>query len=149
MSLEAKLLEDMKAAMKAGDKIRLETIRGLRAQIKNAQIEAGKELTDDEIIRVLQSAAKKRKESIELFRAGGREDQAEVEAQELKIIESYLPRQMSAEEIAQLVNEAIQEVQATSMKDLGKVMGAIMPKVKGKADGKLVQQIVREKLSSL
>lgn len=149
MSIEKQLLEDMKAAMKSGDKVRLETIRGLRAQLKNAQIEKGGELTDDEVQQVLNTAAKKRKEAIEQYRSLGREDRANIEAQELEIIESYLPAQMASAEIAALVEVTIARVNAASIKDLGKVMGAIMPQVKGKADGKLVQQIVREKLSAL
>ncbi|RMF58262.1 MAG: GatB/YqeY domain-containing protein [Calditrichaeota bacterium] len=149
MGLEKRLMDDMKEALKAGDKLRLETIRSLRAQIKNAQIAAGKELSEEELIQVLMSAAKKRKESIEQFKAVGREDRAEEESRELEIIESYLPKQMTAEEIQALVEQVITEVGASSPKDLGKVMGAIMPRVKGKADGKLVQQIVREKLNSL
>ena len=149
MSLEKKLLEDMKSAMKGGDKIRLETIRGVRAQIKNAQIEKGGELNEEQIIQVLMSAAKKRKEAIEQYSAGGRQDRADLEAQELKIIESYLPEQMGAEEIAGMVDETIREVEAVSIKDMGKVMGAIMAKVKGKADGNIVQKLVREKLAKL
>lgn len=149
MSIEKKLMEDMKSAMKEQDKIRLETIRGVRAQLKNAQIEVGRELTEEEVIQVLMNAAKKRKEAIEQYQALGREDRAATETQELKIIESYLPEQLSAEKIARIVDEVIREVNAGSMKDMGKVMGAIMPKVKGKADGKIVQQVVREKLSAL
>ncbi len=149
MSLEKQLTEDLKAAMKARDKIRLETIRGLKSQLKNRQIEKGEALTDDDAIKVLSNAAKKRKEAIEQFKSLGREDRAETESQELKIIESYLPEQMSEAEIARHVNAVIQEVNAASMKDMGKVMGAVMPRVKGKADGKLVQQIVRETLNSL
>ncbi len=146
--LEKQLLEDMKAAMKSGDKLRLETIRGLRAQLKNAEIEKGAPLTDEDVIQVLMRAAKKRKESIEQFKAVGREDRAQEEAEELKIIESYLPRQMDEAEIAALVEKVIAEVGATSPKDMGKVMGKIMPQVKGRADGKMVQQIVRQKLAS-
>lgn len=149
MSLEKKLVEDMKAAMKGQDKIRLETIRGLRSQLKNAQIDKRRELNEEEMIQVLMNAAKKRKEAIEQYKAVGREDRAEIENQELKIIETYLPEQMSEEEIAQLVDETLIEVSATSMKDMGRVMGAIMPRVKGKADGKLVQQVVKEKLTGL
>ncbi|NOX37157.1 MAG: GatB/YqeY domain-containing protein [Calditrichaeota bacterium] len=149
MSLEKQLLEDMKAAMKSGDKLRLETIRSLRAQLKNAQIEKGGELSEEEQIQVLMKAAKKRKESIEQFRAVGREDRAQIEAQELAIIEAYLPQQMSEDEISRLVDQIIQEVGATSPRDMGRVMGTIMPKVKGRADGKLVQQIVKDKLSRL
>jgi len=149
VSLEKQLLEDMKAAMKSGDKLRLETIRSLRAQLKNAQIEKGGELSEEEQIQVLMKAAKKRKESIEQFRAVGREDRAQIEAQELAIIEAYLPQQMSEDEISRLVDQIIQEVGATSPRDMGRVMGTIMPKVKGRADGKLVQQIVKDKLSRL
>lgn len=149
MSLEQQLLEDMKAAMKSRDKVRLETIRGLRAQMKNFQIEKGEALTDEDVQRVLSNAAKKCKEAIEQFNSLGREERAEEETQELKIIESYLPEQMSKEEIAGHVNAVIQEVNAASIKDMGKVMGAVMAKVKGKADGKLVQQVVRETLNSL
>jgi len=149
MSLEKKLLEDMKSALKGGDKIRLETIRGVRAQIKNAQIDKGGELSEEELIQVLMSAAKKRKEAIEQYAAGGRQDLVDLESQELKIIESYLPEQMGADEIARIADEVIKEVNAASVKDMGKVMGAIMPKVKGKADGKIVQQVVREKLAKL
>ncbi len=146
--LEKQLLEDMKAAMKSGDKLRLETIRGLRAQLKNAEIDKGAPLTDDDVIQVLMRAAKKRKESIEQFKAVGREDRAAEEAQELKIIEGYLPKQMDEAEIAALVDKVIAEVGAASPRDMGKVMGKVMPQVKGRADGKLVQQIVRQKLAS-
>ncbi len=149
MNLEKRLLQDMKAAMKAGDKLRLETIRSLRAQLKNAQIEKGGELTEAEQIQVLMKAAKKRKESIEQFRAVGREDRAEVEAQELALIEAYLPPQMTPQEIARLVDQVIQQVHAAGPKDMGRVMGALMPRVKGRAEGKLVQQIVKDKLAKL
>ncbi len=149
MSIEKQLLEDMKTAMKAGDKVRLETIRGLRAQLKNAQIEKGGELADDEVQQVLNNAAKKRKEAIEQYRALGRQERADMEARELEIIESYLPAQMTPEEIAAVVESTIARVKPESIKDLGKVMGALMPQLKGKADGKLVQQIVREKLAAL
>lgn len=149
MSLEQQLMEDMKAALKAGDRIRLETIRGLRAQLKNAQIEKGESLTEEDVIRVLMNAAKKRKEAIEQYRSLGKEDRAAEEEQELRIIQSYLPEQMSEEELARLIEDVVREVGATSIKDMGKVMGAIMPRVKGKADGKVVQQMVRTKLTSL
>ncbi len=148
MSLQDRLVQDMKSALKAGEKVRLETIRGLRGQIKNAQIAKGDELTDEEVLHVLMQAAKKRKESIEQFNAVGREDRAREEQEELTVIESYLPEQMSEAEITDLVKTAIAETGAESVKDMGKVMGAIMPKVKGKADGKVVQQIVRKLLGS-
>ena len=149
MSIQGKLMEDMKVAMKAGDKIRLETIRGLRSQFKNVEIDKGRSLTDDEEIQVLMNAAKKRKESIEQFRSVNRVDRAAEEEKELEIIQEYLPEQMSQEEIAELVNQVIQEVGATSPGDMGKVMGKTMSQVKGRAEGKLVKKIVQEKLDTL
>lgn len=149
MHLDHELLEDMKRSMKARDKIRVETIRGLRSQIKNAQIMKGEELSEEEAVQVLSNAAKKRKESIEQFNAVGRKDRADIEQKEFNIIHEYLPKQMDEKQIGKLVNEVFEEVKPSSMKDMGKVMSSIMPKVKGKADGKVVQQIVRDKLSSL
>lgn len=149
MDLQKKLIEDMKVAMKSGDKLRLETIRSIRAQLKNAQIEKGRELTEEEELEVLQRVAKKRKESIEQFKAVGREDRAEIEAKELEIIQSYMPAQLSEEELEKLVDAVIAEVGASNIKDLGKVMKTIMPQVKGRADGKIVQQMVRNKLSRM
>ena len=149
MTIQERLLEDMKTAMKASNKVRLETIRGLRAQLKNREIDLGRPLTEDDVIQVLMNAAKKRKESIEQFLAVNRHDRAEIEKKELEIIQEYLPEQMSEAEIANLADEIIKTVKAQSMKDMGKVMGQIMPKVKGRVDGRLVQQIVTKKLSSL
>jgi uncharacterized protein YqeY len=149
MGIQPKLLDDMKAAMKAGDKLRLETIRGIRAQMKNSEIDKGQPLTDDDEIQVLLSAAKRRRESIEQFRLGNRLDRAAEEEKELEIIKEYLPQQMSEEEISTLVNQIVQEVNASSSSDMGKVMGKLMPQVKGRADGKTVQRIVQQKLASL
>jgi hypothetical protein len=146
MSFEQRLNEDLKNAMRSGDKLRLETIRSLKTMLKNAQIEKMRELTDDEVLQLLNSAAKRRKESIEQFRNSGREDRAAEEEKELAIIQAYLPAQLDESEIEKIVVETIAEVNATSPKDMGKVMGAIMPKVKGRADGKLIQQIVKSKL---
>lgn len=139
----------MKRSMKAKDKTRVETIRSLRGQLKNASISKGAELSDEEVIREISKAAKKRKESIEQFKAVGREDRAEIEQQELDIIYEYLPDQMDEKQIEELVDKVVGEVNPISEKDIGKVMSVIMPQVKGRADGKLVQQIVRNKLSSL
>lgn len=149
MNLDHNLLEDMKRSMKSGDKLRVETIRGLRAQLKNARIAKGEELSEEDMIQVLSSAAKKRKESIEQFKAVGRSDRADTEQAELDIIYEYLPKQLDEKQIQQLVDSIVAEVKPSSLADMGKVMGVIMPKVKGQADGKLVQQIVRDKLSSL
>ena len=142
-------MSDMKDAMKAHEKVRLETIRGIRAQIKNRQIELGRELNDEDVVEVLSTAAKRRKESIEQFQNAGRQERVDEETAELEIIQSYLPEQMSEAEITEIVIRVIRDVNAESPKDMGKVMGKLMPQVKGKADGKLVQKIVQQKLSAL
>ena len=148
MNLLDRLTEDMKAAMKSGDQVRLSVIRQLRSQIKNAQLAPGKggELTDEEILRVVSNAAKKAKEAIELYKQGDRQDLVEKESAELAIIQEYLPEQLSEDEIARIIDAVIAEENATSMKDMGRVMGKVMQQVRGKADGKLVQQLVRGKL---
>ena len=147
MSLKERLKEDMKAALKAKDKEKLSVIRMLQALIKNAEIDKRGELTDEEIVSLLMKYAKQRRESIELYEKGGRQDLVEKEKRELQIVESYLPKQMSEEEIREVVTEVIKEVGASSPKDLGKVMQAVMPKVKGRADGSLVNRVVREFLA--
>jgi len=149
MSIEQKLLEDMKLAMKSGKKAELDTIRILRAQIKMASIEKNDELTEVDVIQVLQKEAKKRRESIEMFKRGNREDLVKKEKSELDIISAYLPEQLSGDEVLKIIREVVSSLQVDSEKDMGRVMGVIMPKVKGKADGKLVQQKVKEYLSSL
>ncbi|MFQ5629341.1 MAG: GatB/YqeY domain-containing protein [bacterium] len=146
MSTQDKLAEDMKSAMKSGDKTRLSTIRQLRAQLKDAQIAKGDELSEDEAIATLTNAAKKRKEAIKLYEQGGRQELADSEKAELAIIETYLPQQLSEAELVGLITKTIEEVGASGPSDLGKVMGKIMAQVRGRADGKLVQQLVREKL---
>ncbi len=147
MGLEQKLVDDMKSAMKSGDKMVLGTIRMLRAQLKNASIAKGKDLSDEDVIDILSREAKKRKESLELYKKGGRADLVEKEEKELAIITSYLPEQLSQDEIEKIVDEIIAETGAESLRDMGKVMGAVMQKVKGRADGKIVQEIVKKKLS--
>ncbi|WP_457679149.1 GatB/YqeY domain-containing protein [Thermovibrio sp.] len=147
MGLKERLKEEMKAALKAKDKEKLSVIRMLQALIKNAEIEKRGELTDDEIISLLMKYAKQRRESIELYEKGGRQDLVEKEKRELEIVESYLPKQMSEEEIRELAKEVIKEVGASSPKDIGKVMQAIMPKVKGRANGSTVNKLVRELLA--
>ncbi|MCK5452904.1 MAG: GatB/YqeY domain-containing protein [Calditrichia bacterium] len=149
MSIQSKLLEDMKAALKSGDKIRLETIRGLRSELKNSEIKKGDALSPDDEIQVLMTASKRRKESIEQFKAGQRFDRAEEEQKELDIIQEYLPQQMTEQEITLLVDAVITESSASSGSDMGKVMGKIMPQVKGRADGKMIQKIVQQKLATL
>ncbi len=146
MSIVDRLNEDMKAAMKRGDRERVNAIRQLRAQLLNTRIELGRDLNDEDAIAVLTNAAKKRKEAIEMYRQGGRQDLVEKEQAELAVIQEYLPAPLSSEELEKLVEETIREVGATSMKDMGRVMGSLMPRVRGRADGKEVQALVRSKL---
>ena len=140
------IAEHMKVAMKSGEKLRLETLRTIRAGLLEKQVEkrpAGVMTPDDEIA-VLTSAMKKRKEAILIYRQHGRNDLADQEEQELKIIQEYLPKQLSAEEVAEIVKQVIAATGAVSQKDFGKVMPAVMKEVKGKADGKMVQETVKK-----
>jgi len=147
MALKERIMDDLKKAMKERNEVKVRTLRMVIASIKNWEVENTKEIDDDGMITVLTKEAKRRKEAIEEYRKAGREDLAKAEEEELKIIESYLPERMSEEEIKELVLKTIEEVKATSPKDLGKVMKVIMPKVKGRADGKLVNEMVRKILS--
>ncbi len=147
MGIKERLKEDMKEALKSKDKVRLSTIRMLQSLIKNAEIEKRGELTEEEVISLLMKYAKQRRESIELYEKGGRQDLVEKEKRELEIVESYLPKQMDEEEIRRLVKEAIEKTGASSPKDIGKVMQYLMPKVKGRADGSIVSKIVKESLA--
>jgi len=137
---------DFKIALKSGDKTRLETLRSLRAALKDKEIALrgkGKELSDEEILTTITSAAKKRRESIDEYIKAGRADRADEERRELDIIQEYLPAQFSSEEIEAKVQSVIEQTGASSMKDMGKVMSAVMTELKGRADGKEVQDIVK------
>ena len=147
MSLEEKLVDEMKQAMKSNDKLRLSTIRMIRSAIKNKEIEQRKKLDDEDIFRVIQGMVRKSEESIEQFKAGGRMDLVEKEQKEVEIMRSFLPQPLSREEILRIIDQSIEETQASSLKDLGKVMKSVMPRLEGKADGKLINQLVKEKLS--
>lgn len=147
MSLEERILEAMKEAMKSNDRARLSTIRMIRSSLKNREIELRKKLEDEEIIRVIQGMIRKSEEAIEQFHAGGRTDLVEKEKKEIEILKSFLPQPLGQEELIRIIDETIQELKATSLKDLGKVMKSIMPKIGGRADGKLVNQLVKERLS--
>jgi len=149
MSVEKQLMEDMKLAMKSGNKIELDTIRILRAQIKLASIDKKDDLNEGELAQVLQKEAKKRKEAIEMYKKGNRADLVKKEESELDVISTYLPEQLSDKILDKIISESIDSLQVESLKDLGRVMGEIMPKVKGKADGKVVQQKVKEHLAKL
>ena len=146
MTIFEKLTEDMKQAMKAGEKDRLLAIRLLRGQIKDAAIDKREELTDDEELQIVSNAAKKRKESIEIYTNADRLDLAEKEQKELDVIQTYLPQQLSAKEIEDIVDAAIVSTNAQTVKEMGKVMGIVIPKTKGRADGKQVSNLVRQKL---
>lgn len=141
------LINDIKTAMKAGEKERLTTLRSLHAQIKDATVNAGKDMTDDAVIAVIAKQIKQRADALEQFRNAGREDLAAVEESEMAILRAYQPAQLSEAEIEAFVVEAIQSTGATTRKEMGKVMAALMPKVKGKADGSIVNRIVGSKLA--
>jgi len=144
MSLNERLNEDMKQAMKDKDKFRLSVIRMLRSSIKNVEIDQRRPLEDSEVLDILQREVKQRKDSLQEFKKAGRDDLVESVQAEIAIINEYLPRQLTEEEIKAVVQQTIQEVGASSKADMGKVMGALMPKVKGRADGRLVNQIVQQ-----
>lgn len=146
MDIQEKLVQDMKDSLKAGEKLRLSTIRMIRSGIKNEEIARGSDLSEEDVITVLSSEARRRKEAIEEYEKAGREDLAEKERDELAVIHEYMPEQMSGEAIEILVRETINETGATSKRDMGKVMGKIMPKVKGKADGRMVKEITERLL---
>ncbi len=147
MSLLDRLTEDMKSAMKAGETVRLGTIRLLRGQIKDAAIDKRADLTDDEMLGVLANAAKKRREAIEAYQNANRQDLAGKEEAELAVIQSYLPAAPDAAEIEAIIDRAITEAGAQTIRDLGKVMPLVMSATKGRADGKMVSEMVRRKLS--
>ena len=147
MDLKTRLGEDFKQALRSGDKLRVSVIRLLMALIKNREVEKRGPLTDAEVLQAIVASCKQRQEAIEPFRQGGRQDLVDKESAELEILQSYLPKPLTSEELHAMVLEAIREVQATSPKEMGKVMGVLMPRVTGRADGKMVNTLVREALS--
>lgn len=151
MGLKEQIGEDIKTAMKAKDKVRLQTVRGIKKAILEKEVELrpkGQEsLTEEQEIELLSQQAKQRRDSIEQFKNAGREDLADKESQELAIIETYLPEQVSDSELESIIDEIIAASGAASLKDLGKVMGPAMKQLKGKADGKKIQALVKSKLS--
>jgi uncharacterized protein YqeY len=151
--LRARILDDLKTAMKAGDKERLAVLRMIKAEIQRREVELRAErgrdyeLPDDEVLAVLTRAAKQRRESIESFRGGGRDDLAAREEAELAVVEAYLPRALTDDELSALVEAAIAETGAAAPADMGKVMKVLVPRTKGRADGKRVSALVRERLA--
>ena len=146
MSLSEQIMSDMKEAMKARNKVRLNTVRMIKSALMNEKIKAGHDLTAEEELTVLSREKKQREESIEEFTKANRKDLADETKQELAIVESYLPKQMTQEELNQAVSSAIAEVNAQGKSDFGKVMKVLMPKIKGKADGKAASDVVRKQL---
>jgi uncharacterized protein len=148
VSISERIDKDIIKALKAGEKEKLTVLRGLKSDLKYRQISVGKDLTEEQVLEVLGSAAKKRRESAEQFAAGGREDLSEKEKSELVIIKTYLPEEMDEAEVHEIVKAAIEETGADSPQKMGLVMKAVMPKVKGRADGKLIQRLVTELLAN-
>jgi len=146
MHLKERLMEDMKDSMKKGEQVRLSAIRMVRAGIKNKEIELGRELKDEDVVGVITSAIKQRKDSYTQFLNGNRMDLAEKEKKEIEALSIYLPEQMGEDEIKKRLREIISETGAATSKDIGKVMKILMPELKGKADGNLVNKIAREML---
>lgn len=146
-SLKQKILDDTKEAMKAKDMVKVNILRFLTSAVKNREIEVRPNaLTDDDVISVIKKSAKQRQDSIEQFSKAGRNDLADQEKNELSIIETYLPQQMSADQVQKIVVEAIKESGATSAKDMGAVMKLVIAKTQGTADNKLVSELVRKQL---
>lgn len=146
MTLKERLSQDLKEAMKSKDETRVRTIRLLIAAIKNFEVEKMGQATDEEVLQVMSKEVKKRLESIEMYKQVSREDLAAEEENELKIIKSYMPEQMNEDQIRELAKQVIEQYNLSSPKDIGTAMKLIMPQVKGKADGKMVNKIVQELL---
>lgn len=146
MSLLQKLDDDLKIALKASDRLKVSVLRMAKAALKNRQIDKRGELSEEDIISVISTLSKQGKESIEQFSKAEREDLAEKERQELLILQSYLPKQLTTEELDAIIVETIEETSSKGIEDFGKVMRLVMPRVKGAADGKIVNQRVKDLL---
>lgn len=150
MALNKLIMDELKASMKSGDKLRTDTLRSLRASLlEYAKSGSDKEMSEAEEIKLLNSAAKKRRDAITMYKDAGREELAEKEEQELAIIQEFLPKQLSDEEIADVIKGIISKVSASGPSDMGKVMGPAMKELSGKADGGKVKTIVQNLLSSI
>ena len=147
MSLIEEIEQELKDAMRAREAVRTAALRLTLAALRAAEKELGRPLKEDEELQVLQRERKRRAEAAEAFRAGGREEQAQQEEQELEVIQEFMPEPLAEEELERIVDDAIAETGATSLRDLGRVMADVMPQVAGRADGSAVSQLVREKLA--
>ena len=144
--MKERLAEETKDALRSGQKVRLSTLRLLSAAVKNREVELLRPLDDDEFVEVAGQEAKRRRDAIEAYEKAGRDDRAATEREELEILQTYLPAALTDEEIAALVDRAIEQTGASGPGDMGKVMGAVMSQAKGRADGRAVQVRVRERL---
>jgi uncharacterized protein YqeY len=147
MSLIARIESELKEAMRARDRERTDALRLTLASLRSAEKELARPLKDDEELQVLQRERKRRTEAAEAFRDGGRAEQADKEERELEVIQEFMPEPVSDEELERIIDDAIAETGATSLRDLGRVMADVMPQVAGRADGSTVSQLVREKLA--
>ena len=146
MNLRDKIKNDLKDAMKSGDNVTRDVLRMLNSDIKNVEIDLKKELADDDVVKIIKRNIKSRRDSIEQYKKGNREDLAVQEERELKILEKYMPEQMNEEEIRKIVIDIIKKSEASGAADFGKVMGVVMRETKGIADGNVVSRIVKEEL---
>jgi uncharacterized protein YqeY len=146
MPVKQELDAALKDAMKAKDTVALDAVRSIKSAVKLAEIDAGKELSEEDVHAVIQKAVKQRRDSIDQFKSGGREDLVKVEEAQVAVLQRFLPAQLSEAEVSALVEAAVAATGASGPKDMGKVMGALMPKVKGKADGGMVNRLVKAKL---
>ena len=146
MTLKEKLMEDLKTAMKEKDAVKKSVITLIRSAVKQYEVDNRVEADDEKVIEFISKQLKQRKDSLEEFKKAQRDDLVEQTGKEIEIITEYLPKQLEKEEVEQIVAETIQEIQASSLKDMGKLMSAVMPKLKGKADGKLVNEIAKKLL---
>ncbi|NIM02348.1 MAG: GatB/YqeY domain-containing protein [Acidobacteria bacterium] len=152
MALRQRIEDDLKTALKSGDKRRLSCLRMVKSKVQEKQVElrakkgADAQLSDEDVQAVVSAYAKQRRDSIESYEQGGREDLAAAERAELEILTTYLPQQLSEDDVAAIVDEAVKESGASQPKDMGAVMKLVMPKVKGRADGKLVNRLVQSRL---
>jgi uncharacterized protein len=148
MSIKERIEADMISAAKSRDKLRLSAIRMIKTAVHNKEIDLRRPIEESEILQVLSSLAKQRADSIEQFKKGGRQDLVDKETAELKVLKEFMPEEMSEEVLDREIEATIQETGATGVKDMGKVMKALMPKIAGKADGRMVSDKVKTKLSS-
>lgn len=147
MSLKERLMSDLKDAMREGDQRRKDAIRMIRAAIKNREIERQQEIGDEEVLEIIAQEVKRRKEALEMFEKAGRDDLVEKEKAQLEVLLSYMPEQLSREEIEKVVQDIVDEMNATSIRQLGPVMGKAMAELKGRAEGSVVNEVAREILS--